>query len=388
MPYLIYILSFSLIVCCIELDISVPSFPDMVKHFGVCEGTIGLTVAYNFLGFCISGFLYGPLSESYGRRNVMIFGNGLLMLGAISCFLAPNIEILLISRLIQGVGASTSAVVVFAIMADIYKGNEYVKSVAFMNSLLTIAMAGAPIAGAFINEMIGWRGNYGVVACFASLSWLALYLILPETKKQFDNFDITKIMANYKLLFTNGEFMAACLVPSVLCATYLSFVVCGSFFYVSTLGLSVVEYGFHQGAILISFAVMSLYAGKFAEKYGRVWSVKFTSLVYFIGLLGLLIVSLFYADQPYLVTAMMIIIGLCEAVIYPVIFAYSMEIFPKISGTASSAIMGMRALLCAFFTGYATHIFGGVLFNIVKLQFMLGILSLILTLYVLKTMKD
>ncbi len=69
------LLILSIIACCIEVEISVPGFPDIANYFNVSDGVVQLTVAYNFLGFCLSALFYGPLSECYGRRKVMIVGN-------------------------------------------------------------------------------------------------------------------------------------------------------------------------------------------------------------------------------------------------------------------------------------------------------------------------
>ena len=95
----------SLVACCIEMDISVPGFPDMAHYFGVSDGIIQLTLAYNFFGFCCASFIYGPLSECYGRQKIMVGGNFLLLIGAFGCVYASTISFLLISRFIQGVGA-------------------------------------------------------------------------------------------------------------------------------------------------------------------------------------------------------------------------------------------------------------------------------------------
>ena len=383
---LIYLLSLSLIICCIELDISVPSFPDMVTYFGEPEGIIGLTVASNFLGFCLSSFLYGPLSDSFGRRKIMLVGNGLLTIGSIGCYFTPNIEFLIFIRFIQGLGSSTSAVVVFAILADMYKGDKYVKSIAFMNSLLTIAMSVAPMIGALVNDAIGWRGNYGVVALISVISWLSLYKFLPETNKKLKKFSIRTIMGDYIKLLFSGEFMAASFAPSMLCAAYFTFVACASFLYISELGLSLIEYGLYQGSILVCFSVLSLYAGQIAEYFGRVKSLKISIIIHAAGLAMMTIVSLYFSDNKYLITMGMIIFGWGFAILYPVIFGYSMEIFPDLSGTASSLTMGIRALLCSACTAYATHAFAGELFNVVQVQLILCIMSYPLIIFCMKRM--
>jgi DHA1 family bicyclomycin/chloramphenicol resistance-like MFS transporter len=112
MNLLPYLLMLALMSSCIELEISAPSFPSMMTYFGVSESIIGLTISMNLIGFCLAAIIYGPLSDSYGRRKVMLFGNGVLAIGAIMCVLAPTFQILLFARFIQGLGAATSAVVV------------------------------------------------------------------------------------------------------------------------------------------------------------------------------------------------------------------------------------------------------------------------------------
>lgn len=208
-----FILIVSLIAKFIEIDISVPSFPDIVRYFNVSEGAIQLTIAYNFLGFCIGGLFFGPLSECYGRRRMMIIGNTLLLIGAVGCVFAPSVFWLLISRFIQGVGASTS-VVVFAIIADNYQGDKAVKFIGIMDATLTVVMAIAPTLGSFINEAVGWRGNYATVAVICLISWTLLLLALPETKKERVNFSLKKMMQDYRKLLSSPKFIALSLIPS------------------------------------------------------------------------------------------------------------------------------------------------------------------------------
>ncbi|MFL3876476.1 Multidrug resistance protein MdtL [Wolbachia endosymbiont of Trichogramma kaykai] len=119
----------------------------------------------------------------------MIIGNTLLLIGAVGCIFALSVSELLISRFIQGIGVSTS-VVVFAIIADSYKGNEAVKFIGIMNSILTVLIVIAPVLGSFINKIVVWRGNYASVAILCFISWVLLLILLPETKKDRDIFSL------------------------------------------------------------------------------------------------------------------------------------------------------------------------------------------------------
>lgn len=381
-----FLLILSLIAKFIEIDISVPSFPDMVRYFNVSEGTIQLTIAYNFLGFCIGGLFFGPLSECYGRRRIMIIGNTLLLIGAVGCVFAPSIFWLLISRFVQGIGVSTS-VVVFAIIADSYKGDEAVKFIGIMNSFLTVVMAIAPVLGSFINEIVGWRGNYATVAILCLISWVLLLLALPETKKDRDIFSLKKTMKDYRKLLSNPRFVTLSLMSSLFSAAYMSFITCGPFLYMKTFGLSSTIYALHQGAIVGCFSLISLFAGKILQKLGAIKCVISGTSVGAIGSLLLVIFSIIVPHSFYLVTLSMIIFSIGCAICQPVIFNASINVFPEIKGTASSAVSFIRAFIMAIFIGLTSYIYNGQTISVAVLVLSAIVLELVFTVYLLR-LKD
>ncbi|MBV2145971.1 multidrug effflux MFS transporter [Wolbachia endosymbiont of Listronotus oregonensis] len=373
-----FLLILSLIAKFIEIDISVPSFPDMVHYFNVSEGTIQLTIAYNFLGFCIGGLFFGPLSECYGRRRIMIIGNTLLLIGAVGCVFAPSIFWLLISRFVQGIGVSTS-VVVFAIVADSYKGDEAVKFIGIMNSVLTVVMAIAPVLGSFINEIVGWRGNYATVAILCLISWVLLLFLLPETKKDRDAFSLKKIMKDYRKLLSSPRFVTLSLMSSLFSAAYMSFITCGPFLYMETFGLSSTIYALHQGAIVGCFSLISLFAGKILQKLGAIWCVISGTSVGAIGSLLLVIFSIIVPHSFYLVTLSMIIFSIGCAICQPVIFNASINVFPEIKGTASSAVSFIRAFIMAIFIGLTSYVYNGQAISVAVLVLSAIVLELVFT---------
>ncbi len=381
-----FLLILSLIAKFIEIDISVPSFPDMVRYFNVSEGTIQLTIAYNFLGFCIGGLFFGPLSECYGRRRIMIIGNTLLLIGAVGCIFAPSIFWLLISRFVQGIGVSTS-VVVFAIVADSYKGDEAVKFIGIMNSVLTVVMAIAPVLGSFINEIVGWRGNYATVAILCLISWVLLLLALPETKKDRDIFSLKKMMKDYRKLLSSPRFVTLSLMSSLFSAAYMSFITCGPFLYMKTFGLSSTIYALHQGAIVGCFPLISLFAGKILQKLGAIKCVISGTSVVAIGSLLLVIFSIIVPHSFYLVTLSMIIFSIGCAIFQPVIFNASINVFPEIKGTASSAVSFIRAFITAIFIGLTSYVYNGQAISVAVLVLSAIVLELVFTVYLLR-LKD
>lgn len=358
--YFLPLLILSLFACCIEVDISVPSFPDMKEYFKVNDSMIQLTIAYNLLGFCIGSILYGPLSDAYGRRPIMIIGNTILAIGALGCVITPSLNFLFSTRLIQGFGAAASAVVVFAMIADTYTAKEKAaKLIGSMNAVFTIAMAAAPFVGGFINELVGWRGNYAIVAVICCLSWLCLSFLLPETKTTFEKFQFRKLQKHYSQLLSSFTFWSASFVPSLLYAAYLAFITQASFLYTETYQLSLLQYVFHQGCIILAFSIMSLLSGHVLNVLGGRASIIAGITMSTMGAFGMILIGLFNPSSPYAVTFFMSLEGMGSAITYPVIFTASLELFPEIKGTASSLVMSMRALICFVIVGTSSYIYNG-----------------------------
>jgi DHA1 family bicyclomycin/chloramphenicol resistance-like MFS transporter len=382
-----FLLVVSLLTCCIEVDISVPSFPDISDYFGISDATTQMTIAVNFIGFCVSSGLYGPLSDSIGRRNVMLVGNAIMMIGAVGCFFADSIEFLLFARFLQGLGASASTVVVFAMVTDVYSVAKSERLVGVMNASMTVFMSLAPIVGSFLNETVGWRGNYGVIALVSVISWFMLYFWLPETKSKLQILSFFSIKNDFKMLLTDGKFLIASSIPSLYYAGWISFVSCSSFLYMETYELPIMYYALHQGAIISVFSFVSFFAGEVAEFIGEKKCIIIGIFISCTAISFMFILSLMPGKSPYLTSLSMMIYGTGSAIVYPVVFVRSLEIFPEIKGTASSAIMAMRALICAGFVAIVSYFYAGQLINVAIVLLVVVSLIVLLTSFLLKKVR-
>lgn len=358
------LLILSIIVCCIEVEVSVPGFPDIAKNFHTTESLIELTVGLNFLGFCLSALFYGPLSHNFGRRPIMVFGNGLLLLGAIGCFLAPSINFLLAARFIQGLGASTSAVLVFTMIADVYQGSKSAKLIGRMNAILTIIMALAPVMGSFINSLIGWRGNYGFIALLSFSSWVLLYKYLPETQKKVSFIKLKDVLIPYKKLLSSPKFLALSLVPSLFYASYMAFITQSSFLYRETYDLSLFQYTLHQGLIIGTFSIISFFSDKILKVLGPKITVGLGLFLCLATAFIMLLLSMFNLSLPFALTLSMSFFSAGFAVCYPVIFTESFTVFNELKGFASSLTMSLRAFLCFSLIGLTGYFYDGTSFAV------------------------
>ncbi|WGJ61759.1 MFS transporter [Wolbachia endosymbiont of Frankliniella intonsa] len=177
-------------------------------------------------------------------------------------------------------------------------------------------------------------------------------------------------MKDYKKLLSSSKFMVLSLAQSLFSAAYMSFITCGPFLYMETFGLSSTIYALHQGAMVGSFSLISLFSSKILKKLGAIWCVISGTGVIAIGSLSLLIFSIIMPSAYYLVTLSMAIFcigcGICQAVI----FNASLNIFPEMKGTTSSTISFIRASIMAIFIGLTSYVYDGQATSVAILVFL------------------
>jgi DHA1 family bicyclomycin/chloramphenicol resistance-like MFS transporter len=142
------------------------------------------------------------------------------------------------------------------------------------------------------------------------------------------------------------------------------FIACGPFLYMNTYGLPIITYCLHQGAIILIFALTSILISPIAEFFGKRKTVILGISILSLGGLFMMILGLKYANAPYLTTLSMMIISIGAAISYPIIFTKSLEIFPNIKGTSSSAVMSVRFFICSIFLMITSYFYNGHLLSV------------------------
>ncbi len=347
--FLPFLLGLAILAACVETDIAVPSFPGMVAFFGATEAQVQLTMSLNFLGFCLAGLIHGPLSESFGRRRVMLVGSFIFLVGAIGSATAGSINTLIAWRFFQGTGAAAACVVVFAMVADVYSGEKASRLISMLNASLTAAMAAAPMLGGYLADSYGWRSAYTFVAVLCSICTVLLIAFLPETRavEEREPFDVRLIAKDYWRLLTSRSFMALTMVPVLLCAGYFAYVAGAVFFYVNYLEVPLREFTFHQGTVIAMFSIVSFVSGRINQAVGASNAVLGGTAFTLLGGAGLLVLALADVRLAVAFTSVMSLFAIGVALCFGATFAASMEIHPDIRGAASSMNMALRLVFIA-----------------------------------------
>jgi DHA1 family bicyclomycin/chloramphenicol resistance-like MFS transporter len=167
----------------LAIDMYLPAMPVIAKDLGVSAGSVQMTLTAYTTGFAIGQLLHGPLSDSYGRRPIMLIGIFLFGIGSLICASVDNIEALAYIRAAQGFAGAAAAVVIQAVIRDMFDREDFAKAMSFVTLVITLAPLVAPMLGGHLAVWFGWRSIFWVLTAFALIVICMVLWKIPETLK-------------------------------------------------------------------------------------------------------------------------------------------------------------------------------------------------------------
>lgn len=165
-----------------SIDAMLPALPEIARDLGLENANHAQLVLTSFVfGMGAGTLVAGPLSDAFGRRRMIFIGAGLYVTGAVLAYFASSLELLLAARVLQGLGAAGPRVVSMAMVRDLYAGRQMAQIISFAMLVFMVFPAVAPMIGAGIIALAGWRAIFIVFLLFSALSVGWLGLRQPET---------------------------------------------------------------------------------------------------------------------------------------------------------------------------------------------------------------
>jgi DHA1 family 2-module integral membrane pump EmrD-like MFS transporter len=251
------------------IDIYLPSLPAMTEYFHTDSHFIQLTLATYLLGLGAPQLVYGPLSDYFGRRPILLTGMAICLIGSVLCLFAPSALFLLAARLLQGIGAGATGVSARAIMRDSFEGNALAKMASYITMAWALVPIIAPILGGYIQAYFGWKMNFIFLLLFAMLLTALLIKWLPETNKKIKHTPLTfnKVAANYLELLKSSAFMGNIGCIMILFGIFLAFNATGPFLLQTQLGLSPIEYSWTLVFVACGYLLGSFFNSKLVQRF-------------------------------------------------------------------------------------------------------------------------
>lgn len=246
----------------IAIDMYMPGLPIIAAAFGTDVGAAQLTLVAFFLALAVGQPIYGPLADAYGRRRPLIGGLVLFTAAGIACVFAPDIETLIGLRFIQGFGICAAAVMVRAVIRDLYTGPEAARLLSLTFLVLGVSPLLAPLAGSFFIEVFSWQSVFWVFAAIGLIGLGAAVWLLPETlpPERRDRRSLWRAFSGYGALLLDRRFMALTILTGLIQTVLFSFVVGSAFFFMGVHGLP----AWHYSLLFASCAVCGIGFAQFS----------------------------------------------------------------------------------------------------------------------------
>ncbi|CAI1062513.1 multidrug effflux MFS transporter [Serratia quinivorans] len=222
------------------IDLYLPALPEMAGDLNTSTATAQLSLTAGLLGLGVGQLIFGPYSDKLGRMRPLLVSLTLLLAASLWCALAPNIDQLLIARLLQGLAGAGGAVISRAIARDLYSGHELTRFFALLMLVNGLAPIVAPVLGGAMLQFMDWRGIFGVLAAIAvllfTLASLKLHESLPaERRSQGGIFAMLRSLGG---LLTQRQFMGLCLTQGFVMAGLFAYIGASPFVLQQIYGLS------------------------------------------------------------------------------------------------------------------------------------------------------
>lgn len=331
-PHLITLV-FAAATAALSTNLFLPSLPGMATYFNTDYSVIQLTVSLYLAAQAVLQLGIGPASDRFGRRPVMLFGFTIFLLSTLVAIWAPNIETLLVCRLLQAFAAS-GMVLSRAIVADTAKPADAASRLGYVMMGMTVAPMIGPMIGGFLDEIYGWQASFFLMAAFGAITMLIIYKDLGETNP-YQSSSMMAQMKAYPDVMKSRRFWGYALTAAFSSGSFFAFIGGGPFVSTEILGLSPTAYGVYFGTISIGYALGNLVASRYTRRVGINRMMQYGNFIGFISMLVSIGLFLFGLNHPMSLFGPIAFVGFGNGMMQPNAATGMVSIRPRLAGSAS-----------------------------------------------------
>ncbi len=345
----------------LAIDTYLPSMPAIGVEFGVGPVAVQQTLSVFLFTFAFMMLFYGTLSDSFGRRPVVLGALSLYTLSSIGAAYAPTFGWLLFFRALQGLSAGAGSVIGQAIVQDRFSGAQAQKMMSHIMMVFGLAPAIAPVLGGWLHVTFGWRSTFIFLALFGAAMILMVWRVLPESlpREKRQPFHPGTIAANYLMVLRNPQFVMLSLSLGLVFGGLSLYIGSAANFVMEILGLPETAFAWMFIPLIGGMVVGSAWGGKRAAKSppGRLLWIGYAVMAV-ASVLNVGYNALFPATVPWAVLPLAVFtFGL--AVAMPGIQLSAMGLFPNNRGLAASMVGFIQMMSFALVSGLVAPLLFG-----------------------------
>ena len=242
-------------------DLFAPSLPAIAVFFHQTPAHTQLSISLFLLGFSISQLFYGPLSDTLGRKPLLVLGTAIFTIGSIVCLWAPSFEYLCIGRIIQGIGVGGGLSLARVVLRDLYQGTELAIRSSQIALFVSLTPAVAPFIGGVLQEFFNFKASFVFMLVYGVLLLILLLTVFKESNQQKENgFSLKNTLKHYKKILGCDVFMRYVIIAGFTFASIVLFANILPFIIQNELHLSAMQNG-----IILLIAAIGVSVGSFVS---------------------------------------------------------------------------------------------------------------------------
>lgn len=336
----------------VTTDLYLPALPALTDALSASIAQAQLTLSGLLLAFGCSQLVWGPLSDRYGRKPVLLIGLSAYTVSALASALAPSMEMLLLWRIVQGAAMGASVMCARALVRDLYSPEMGARVISKgLSGLGVIACLSLPLGGV-LAEYLGWRAALGALAAFGALALAMVVLHFEETLRTPNPHALQPrvLLRTWRTILGNRTFWAYALLAMMSYGGLFTFLAASSFVFIGLMGLSRMMYGGIMLTMALAYLLGTVLCRRLLQRFGPHRTVAIGGLLSVSGgsLMGGL--ALAGVDSGLAIMLPFYLFMLAHGIHQPCGQAGAVGPFPQAAG-AASALSGFLMMLSAFAMG-------------------------------------
>ena len=337
------------------LNIYVPSMPSVQQAFGAPASLVQLTLSLGFIGTAMIQLIIGPLSDQLGRRPVLLSGLIMSVLASIFCTFSPDLNSLIVGRVIQTAGATSGLVLGRAIVRDIHEPSEAASMLGYVTMGMAMAPMIAPTLGGALDDLWSWRAGFAFSSVFSAIVLISAWYALPETAPNIGRKpSVSAMLSDYLQLMRIRTFWLFTVISALVTGTF--FALLGGAPYVSheIFHISPTQYGLYFMFIAVGYALGNFLSGRYASRKGIYRMLRAGAWVVLSACLTTIAFSLAGIETPLTLFGPAFFVGVGNGLTLPSGVAGIVSGLPRLAGSASGLSGSFLTLIAAIFSYFVT----------------------------------
>ena len=337
-------------------DMSLPALPTLVTVFAASPNEVQLTLSLFVLGYGGGQLVYGPLSDRFGRRPLLLAGLIIYTLAGFACALAPTVGMLVGARFVQGLGGCVGPILGRAIVRDHFSGVRAAQMLSYVTIVFALAPLVAPSVGGLLLDLFGWRAIFLTFGCFGTLLTVATWLGFAESLRTPDSqaLAFARLMANARTFFSNRRCVGAMLVNCFIFAGLFTFISGSPFVFIEVYGVTPGRFGLYFAMSALAVMAGATANGRLERHLPPVRVLRIGLVVLAAsGLAAVSVVALGWSGPFFFMLAVMGYV-FAQGISMPNAIATAMEPLPQMAGMGAS-LLGAVQMAGGAAAGYAVN---------------------------------